>query len=210
MEPNAVDYAGSQIVRDWPYLNGTCNSLGSLPESAVCSSSAGTQIIRLAITSEDPQRENQILTVASISTGARNSIPRIGNSWAAPIAVNQSYRLDWTEPELNTLSLEVFPLAPPASIVLDLGISNTMGQIQVDTASQSLQLGQQLPSSPEASAAAYDASNRTLSLLFVGTASSQPQVFVYPVQCFWSDQARLPYAFTSASFLNASLVSGAR
>ena len=128
--------------------------------------------------SKDPQQGIQNLTMASISSGSTDSIPRVGNSWATPIAVNKSYRLDLAGPQFESLTFEVFDLASTASVILVVSLSNTAEQIQVQTADQSLQLGQQLPSNPEASAAAYDANSRTLSLLFFGTASSQTQVCI--------------------------------
>lgn len=159
-----------------PYLNGTCQFLDSNPDSSVCFSREGNLLVRLSIASENTGQASQLLKLRSTSDGAESLISQIGETWAAPLAVNQSYRLDWAEPLVGSLYFEVFPLEQNASVTLRIGVSNATGQIQVETANQSLQLGQQLPSSPRASAAAYDVSSGTLSLLLLGASSTQTQV----------------------------------
>ena len=142
----------------------------------MCYSQLGNKLARLSLTIEDKQDENEMLTLQSLANGGASLIPRVANTWAAPIAVNQSYRLDWGGSEFEMLSIEVFPLLPASTVTLELAISMTDQSVQVETADQSLQLAQQLPSSPEAAAAAFDVGNKTLSVVLVGTSSSQTQV----------------------------------
>ena len=171
--------------------------MDALPQSTVCPSTQGSQLVRLAITSKDLQQGSGTLTLTSVTNGAASSIPRIGNTWAAPVAVNQTYRLEWTGSQLHFFYLEVFPLAPSASVTLEVGVSNTTDQIQVETADQSLQLGQHFPASPEASAATYDANRRTLSLLLFGSSRNQTQVCTYQEEELIFVPSSLSYGFIS-------------
>lgn len=156
-----------------PYLQKFCPAHSPFADSAVCSRESRQQLLRLTISTAKPQPDNQTLSLGLASDEGSSKMHRNGTDWVAAIAINQVYRLNWTNPPLGVMQFNAFPLAASSNVTLEMGLNPEAAFITIETGTQSLQLADQLPSNPSTTSAAYK--NGVLSIVLNGSDLDQVQ-----------------------------------